>query len=152
MQRLLYISDSNIEPNKGVVASHLVKCAKTKNEQLGITGALISTYQHFVQVLEGSPEAIEILMASIQNDQRHSNLVIVYKSGIAHRQFPHMQVAYEGPSLYVTGHVTRVLQASSEFRRHRAARWLTDLAREFVTIRTDLKVQSIRTLGGCYAV
>ena len=52
MQRLLYVSESRIdEADAQSVVSQIVAHAQLKNAQLGLTGALIFTGEHFAQVL-----------------------------------------------------------------------------------------------------
>jgi hypothetical protein len=137
MQRLLFVSDACIKiSDADAVASHIVTHAQIKNARLGVTGALIFTYRHFAQVLEGSPESLQILMASIYNDQRHDNIVIIDTLPITRRQFPDWQMAYQGPSSFVSRHVTRLLHADSQRERQRAAKWVTELAWEFSRIPT----------------
>ena len=80
MQRLLYVSESYISPSDTATSvSEIVKHAQNKNDEIGITGALIFTGQHFAQVLEGPVDAISILMDNICNDARHGNILIAYK-------------------------------------------------------------------------
>lgn len=132
MQRLLYVSESRIEATQAQCAiDKIVESAQVKNCQLGITGALIFTGRHFAQVLEGSPEAIHMLMAYIYNDPRHGNVVVMDKSPINSRRFPDWQMAYHGPSQFVSRHVKRLLQVTTQSEQQRAVEWITDLAHEF---------------------
>ena len=132
MQRLIYVSESRIEHTD--VDSELAKIvdySQVKNVQLGITGALLFTGKHFAQVLEGPPEAIHILMAFIYNDPRHTNISVVDRSPITDRRFADWQMAYQGPSQFVSRHVARLMDATSQSQRQRAVDWITDLAYEF---------------------
>jgi hypothetical protein len=132
MQRLLYVSESRIDETESrSVVSQIVAHAQVKNAQLGLTGALIFTGDHFAQVLEGSPDAIQIVMAYIHNDPRHANVVIADMTPINSRAFPDWQMAYQGPSQFVSRHVARLLHVTSKSERERLAEWITDLAREF---------------------
>lgn len=132
MQRIIYVSESRIEKTESQYAvAAIVEHAQVKNAQLGITGALLYTGGHFAQVLEGTPEAIYMLMAFIYNDPRHGNVVVVDKSSISHRRFHDWQMAYQGPSQFVSRHVTKLLHATSPFQQRRAAEWIMDLAYEF---------------------
>jgi hypothetical protein len=132
MHRLLYISESLIEHSEADRAlKSLVAQAETKNAKLGLTGALIFTGDNFAQVLEGPKDILHIMMSSIYNDPRHKNVVIVSKSPVATRQFSNWQMAYQGPSTFVSRHVTRLLQITAGSDRARASEWLVDLALEF---------------------
>jgi hypothetical protein len=132
MQRLLYVSESRLaEADAQSMVSQIVAHAQINNALSGITGALIFTGQHFAQVLEGPEDAINTVMAYIHTDTRHGNIMVVDKSPITRRLFADWQMAYQGPSQFVSRHVTRLLHAISQSDRKRAAEWLTELAREF---------------------
>lgn len=136
MQRLLYISESRIaEADAKSVVSQIVERAQIKNARLGLTGALLFTDKYFVQVLEGSHEAIHTLMAYIHTDSRHGNITVVDKSTINDRLFPDWHMAYHGPSRFVSRRVERLLHATSQSEQRRASDWLTDLAWEFSKMR-----------------
>ena len=137
MQRLLYVSDSRIEAaDVQSAVLQIVVNAQVKNIELGITGALIFTGEHFAQVLEGPQEAIDTLMAYINADPRHGNLVVVDRSSITRRRFPDWQMAYQGPSPFVSRHVARLMHATSQSEQRRAAAdWVIELAREFAVPR-----------------
>lgn len=72
-----------------------------------------------------------MLMAYIHNDPRHRNVKVVDTTPISSRQFPDWQMAYQGPSQFVSRHVARLLHASDPSEQRRAAAWLTELAFEF---------------------
>lgn len=130
--RLLFISESCVKiSDADTAASRIVRHAQIKNARLGVTGALILTSKHFAQVLEGSPESLQMLMASIHNDPRRENIVILDTSPIARRQFPDWQMAYQGPLQVVSRHVAGLLHKTSQTERQRSAERLTELVREF---------------------
>jgi hypothetical protein len=132
MHRLLYVSESHIEQShvQSTVAN-IVAHSQVKNKQLGVTGALLFTGKHFAQILEGSPEAIDMLMAYIYSDTRHGKIVVIDKSPITRRRFADWQMAYHGPSQFVSRHVAKLLHPSSRSEQRRAVEWITDLAHEF---------------------
>lgn len=134
MQKLLYVSESCIDkPDEQATISKIVSHAQTKNAELRVTGALLFTGQHFAQIFEGPPEYIHMLMTSIFNDSRHRNVKVVDTRPISSRQFPDWQMAYQGPSQFVSRHVTKLLHVSTPAEQRRAAEWLTELALEFST-------------------
>ena len=63
------------------------RTAKRRNAELGITGVLIVDQGHFVQILEGSTAAIDNVMASIWEDQRHRNISVLIDEPIANKTF-----------------------------------------------------------------
>lgn len=132
MQRLLYVSESRIkEADAQAVVSQIVAHAQVKNARHGLTGALIFTGEHFAQVLEGCQEAIDTVMTYIMTDPRHGAVTIVDRSAVSARIFAQWQMAYQAPSQFVSRHVTRLLHATSQSEKQRAAEWLTELTREF---------------------
>ena len=137
MERLLYISESSLEPWEATPSvSQIVADAQVRNSEFEITGALLFTGTHFAQILEGPRGSFEQLMSSIQNDSRHRNIVIVDHSPIVARRFPDWKMAYRGPSQFVSRHVVRLLHSPSQSEQRRATEWLTELAHEFSTAGT----------------
>lgn len=82
--RLIYRSHSLL-PQNGKDETALVeilKQARAKNADLGITGALMLYDDWFAQVLEGPQAAVEALYARIKSDTRHDG-VRLNEAGIA---------------------------------------------------------------------
>lgn len=63
--------------------------SQTRNAQAGITGALLSCGGFFLQVLEGSPEAVLETYQRICNDTRHHSPELLLEGPISARQFSH---------------------------------------------------------------
>lgn len=59
-----------------------------------ITGMLIFDGVHFMQCIEGPPDAIDQLMNNIQADQRHTDIVVVGTEMTGSRLFPHWNMGY----------------------------------------------------------
>ena len=131
MQRLIYASKNKIEVDVDVGCGQIVAAATIRNAQLNLTGALIFTGTHFAQVLEGDPKNIDILMASVKRDPRHQMLSVVHQSPAAERLFPDWKMAYQGPSRFVSRHVTDLIEAEFGSNQRQATDWLVKLAREF---------------------
>ena len=58
------------------------------NARHGVTGVLATCDRYFFQVLEGSPAAIDGLLAKLHQDDRHSDLLILGSWDIDNRLFP----------------------------------------------------------------
>ncbi len=54
----------------------IVAAGRTCNTHSGITGVLLFTGQDFVQLIEGAPQAVADLWASIRVDPRHHDLTV----------------------------------------------------------------------------
>lgn len=134
MQRVLYVSESClVETEAQLAVDDIVTHARINNSRLGLTGALLFTGLYFAQILEGPTAIVDELMEHIGADPRHSALVIVAKSPVADRLFPDWQMAYQGPSQFVSRKLERLLHATSTKEKESAAEWITELALEFAT-------------------
>ena len=67
--------------------TRLVKESQQKNTNRNLTGILLHVAGTFFQVLEGSPETIDILYASILRDPRHTRITQIIYEPIARRYF-----------------------------------------------------------------
>lgn len=72
--------------------------AIARNMRLGVTGLLMATDRHFAQALEGSPDALDALMASIRADDRHTDMQVMRDEAIAERRFEGWAMAYFAPT------------------------------------------------------
>jgi hypothetical protein len=94
LYRLLYVSQSSLDPC-GPGPRDIVDVAAGRNAALGVTGALGFSGDHFAQVLEGTPEALGGLMASIRRDARHRILrEWPGEAAVDQRLFPGWAMAY----------------------------------------------------------
>lgn len=92
------------------------------NKQLGVTGLLIFDGEHFLQVIEGEISVISKLMASIQHDTRHSNVVLLLKEPIPKRDYDQwaMQLLVKSPESMakIIDEVERHASISDQVERH----------------------------------
>jgi len=64
------------------------RTARDVNALEGITGLLIFNGTHFLQIIEGAPDAIDDLIERLRRDRRHSGLEVRDERPIAVRSFP----------------------------------------------------------------
>ena len=64
------------------------RTARDVNSIEGITGLLIFNGTHFLQIVEGSPLAIDDLVERLRRDPRHSGIEIRDQRSIDERSFP----------------------------------------------------------------
>src|SRR5690348_17199525 len=64
------------------------RTARNVNALEGITGLLIFNGTHFLQIVEGSPDAIDDLVERLRRDPRHSGLEVRDEQPIERRSFP----------------------------------------------------------------
>ncbi|RYY02331.1 MAG: BLUF domain-containing protein [Gammaproteobacteria bacterium] len=65
----------------------IVKVAQRNNEELNITGILLYNGGSFMQLIEGEDEKVERLYERIKNDPRHTNVTLLLKEKITHKNF-----------------------------------------------------------------
>jgi hypothetical protein len=96
---LAYFSRNEIEGTADEVRAEIaavLESSRKNNAMRGVTGALIFSDGCFAQALEGSLEDIEHIFESIQNDTRHSNVIILHLHPIQKRSFGEWSMAFGG--------------------------------------------------------
>lgn len=71
----------------------LIRKARVRNASLNVTGILLFDGSHFVQLLEGPPQAVEALFDTIQRDPRHGSVVRLLRDQGPFRRFEGDQMA-----------------------------------------------------------
>ncbi|MCF8007873.1 MAG: BLUF domain-containing protein [Methylovulum sp.] len=105
----------------------LLKQAREKNEQLGITGMLLYRDGFFMQALEGELANIEALFDIISKDTRHSGVLIVYKKFIPQRGFPDWSMGFNkiadssAETITIKGFTDFLTNPTPSFFRERAS-------------------------------
>ena len=84
--RLIYRSRSVVPIDYQTLRS-IEEVASRNNEQVGVTGFLLATYNQFFQVLEGSIEAVNRIYNKVVKDSRHSDLILLSYGPAQKRQF-----------------------------------------------------------------
>ena len=110
---LLYVSHSllQLEEREAEIAD-IVQRSLARNAREEITGALFYTGRNFAQILEGSEQPIQAVMADILRDSRHDNVDVVDTRLQRRRDFPSWSLAYEGGATYMQKHIERLLRPS----------------------------------------
>jgi hypothetical protein len=70
-----------------VDAEAIAETARARNQRAGITGLLLYSPSHFVQVLEGQQAELAETLARISRDPRHTQLRIVDQRSVQAREF-----------------------------------------------------------------
>ena len=110
---LLYVSRKTRSIlNDERVVTDIVNRARLHNEQIGITGALACTENHFAQLLEGPKVILDDLMHRIECDARHTDFTILRLEAIPCRRLPSWSMAYSGVSHYVSRQIAPLIGAT----------------------------------------
>lgn len=72
----------------------LVNKAQAKNEHLEVTGVLLYDGSHFLQVLEGPLESVNLLYSMIRDDPRHDSVVELMRDYAPRRRFSNFGMAF----------------------------------------------------------
>jgi hypothetical protein len=86
MYRLIYRSRS-VEPMNWKLVRSITDTSEERNEQCGVSGVLLASRTHFLQVLEGTFEDVNSVFRSIARDERHKDLSIISFSVVDARLF-----------------------------------------------------------------
>jgi hypothetical protein len=87
MYHLIYKSKPVEAANQELLLS-IFGASQKKNKELNITGLLLATDKHFIQILEGEKGAVNRLYHDIAKDGRHGDLELVSFQPIEKRSFP----------------------------------------------------------------
>jgi len=107
--RLIYVSKVARQvrfPDVELIAER----AAERNRRVEVTGLLVYTPSHFLQVLEGPPVSVSETLERIQRDERHSDLRVLDNVAIEYREFARWSMrasmlpkGYSAPDLAVIG-------------------------------------------------
>jgi hypothetical protein len=87
LMQLAYISDCQSGTTPAAVAG-IHQQAKRNNAINNVTGVLLTTDKHFMQLLEGEPQQVEQTYQRIRQDSRHTNVRLIFSRNTTQRQFP----------------------------------------------------------------
>lgn len=91
--QVLYRSRATV-PLSEEEMQQLLDASRRYNVENRVTGLLLYSAGHFVQVLEGPEEAVRDLYATIQQDARHTQVVTVSAGPTAERHFAGWSMAF----------------------------------------------------------
>lgn len=74
---------------------NILACSQMRNSQVGVTGALLSFADMFLQTLEGSRPAVEETFERIRHDTRHYSVRVLWEGQTACRRFSGLSMCGE---------------------------------------------------------
>lgn len=93
--RLVYASRAS-QPIGRPFIEEVLAAAERNNGPHAITGLLCVRHDSFLQVLEGSASAVNLLFCKIVRDPRHASVRLFEYSEIVERDFPDWNMGYVG--------------------------------------------------------
>lgn len=95
--RVIYISSSQLLLGQAEIKA-LLAHSRRNNAAAGISGLMLYHDGGFFQVLEGERAAVEPLFASIREDRRHQNVIVLWQGPVERRLFSDWRMAFVPPS------------------------------------------------------
>jgi hypothetical protein len=127
----LYVSSCSLGKDEAMdEVERIVAVSRPRNRDLDVTGALLFTGDHFVQLLEGPQDGVAALQQSIFRDSRHHQVTTIRHDDVDDREFLGWSLAYSGPSRLVAKAVADGI-AVSEREPAQASEILVTLLRKF---------------------
>jgi len=93
LARLIYASEvaTPLGPDD---LTQMLRQARMRNAVRGITGLLVFDSKHFLQVIEGSPDAVNRLYARLVTDPRHARPTLLSYAQVEIRRFSQWQMGF----------------------------------------------------------
>ncbi len=110
----------------------ILKIARAKNTELGITGALLYSGGYFSQVIEGPLASLEDLFEVIQNDPRHSEIKVLHFNPVEGRYFSDWSMALAGVEDQMLLGIDKLLKSPDELNTKQAGLHLINILYDLV--------------------
>ena len=94
MIQLLYVSNAVREMTE-TDFNQILQTSRANNLRDDITGVLLWADGAFVQILEGEHAAVHRTLAAIQQDPRHTNLIVVFQQDTESRAFDDWSMGFK---------------------------------------------------------
>lgn len=91
---IVYISSANLGLSRGEILN-IVEDSRINNNKNGLTGLLLFNKGTFMQLLEGEENAVDALYKKIEKDRRHTDVKLLLKETIMHRNFSNWTMGFK---------------------------------------------------------
>lgn len=112
--QLSYMSQSREPFSQEQLDEMLVK-ARENNDRLGVTGVLIYNKGVFLQLLEGSEEAVQEIFQKICLDPRHHHIQNFFENYTKQRMFENWSMAYQNIDTFQPTTIKSLQQIVQQF-------------------------------------
>lgn len=101
LYRLAYFSRNTVPADADFLREmqRILATSRRNNALNGVTGALLFNQGFFGQILEGEYAAVERTFETIQNDERHGDVVMLQFESVSERGFGPWAMAHVGSDL-----------------------------------------------------
>ena len=96
--RLAYVSTAS-KLFSSAELREMLKESNARNKEAGVTGMLLYKDGQFMQVLEGTAEAVTETFSRISRDPRHHGIMVLLKGAVQERRFPQWSMAFRDLNL-----------------------------------------------------
>ena len=97
MKQIIYISSAVRKMDDDELLD-ILKTSREKNKKNDISGMLLYDNGSFIQVLEGEDSLVDNTFISIQNDERHNNIMVMQNKYVDSREFVNWSMGFENIS------------------------------------------------------
>ena len=97
MKQIIYISSAMKKMNDDDLLD-ILKTSRENNKKNDISGMLLYDNGSFIQVLEGEDSLVDNTFINIQNDERHSNVLVMQNRNVDFREFADWSMGFENIS------------------------------------------------------
>jgi len=110
IEQLVYISRSSQPLTSPLDVADILEQASRNNPFLALTGVLTWSGDTFVQLLEGPSDALDVIMAKLLFDPRHSDIDILAREPVSERTFPEWSLVFAMFTPRTGADLTKLLQ------------------------------------------
>lgn len=93
LERLVYGSTATGSTDSLLNLATILAESQRNNARDGLTGALAAHQGHYIQVIEGTPTAVDRLLLRLEQDDRHRTVVVLDRRAVAERRFGDWEMA-----------------------------------------------------------
>lgn len=110
--RLIYISqvENRVRYED---AESIAEVSSGNNARVGVTGLLVYTSSHFLQVLEGEEAAVRAIYARVKGDKRHSRITTLFDGSVPEPGFGKWAMKAKMPTAEMRSEVMAALDGDS---------------------------------------
>lgn len=95
IHQVFYVSNANEHLTGDQDIQKIVAAAREYNPKNQITGVLMFRGGIFLQLIEGAQDKVEALFKKINEDPRHSNVILLFERETDERMFPDWSMGYK---------------------------------------------------------